>query len=233
MTRPEADAERSAARLRARGHDVLLAPLMRIGPVAADLGPGPWAAVLMTSANAARALKIHPRCQELIGLPAIAVGRRSAQAARRAGFTDVLSPDGSVHDLVELVAGRYGGSAQPLLYLAGADPAANLADALAVHAVAVEMRVVYQAVAAISLPPDVAAALRHGALDGVLHFSRRGAAFYLDAAARAGLGGAALAPVQFCLSARIAEPLAAAGAPLIRIARRPTEDSLGQLVDSV
>src|SRR6266568_4673697 len=60
LTRPELDGLRSAARLRARGHDVILAPLTRGEPLKADFG-GPFAAVLMTSANAARAAVEHPR----------------------------------------------------------------------------------------------------------------------------------------------------------------------------
>lgn len=231
MTRPEPDAERTAAALRRCGHAVLLAPLIRTEPLAAEFGPGPWAAVLISSANAARALEIHPRRQEVIRLPAIATGRRSAEAARRAGFAEVISADGTVNDLVALAAARYGGKGRPLLYLAGADRATDLVGALAA-AVPVEMRVVYQAVAQTNLPSEVATVLRQGTLDGVLHFSRRSAALYLKAAASAGLGAAALAPIHFCLSARIAEPVVAAGAQTIRVAPRPTEESLLQLVDS-
>ena len=231
VTRPEPDGERSAAALRAHGHTVLLAPLTRIAPVAAEFGPGPFAALLISSANAVRALQIHPRRQELIGIPAIAVGDRSAHAARRAGFAEVTSAGGTVADLVALVAARYGGSGGRLLYLAGAERASDLVAALA-PAVPVEMCVIYQVVANLDLAPAVAAALADRTLDGVLHFSRRSARFYLDACIRAGLGDAALTPVHFCLSARIAEPLAAAGARAIRIAAQPTEESLVQLVDS-
>jgi uroporphyrinogen-III synthase len=135
-----------------------------------------------------------------------------------------------VQDLVDLAAARYRGAGRPLLYLAGADRASDLAAALA-PAAPVEMCVIYQAVANSVLPAAVAAALAGGTLGGVLHFSRRSAIFFLDAT-QASLRDAALAPVHYCLSARIAEPLAAAGAKSIRIAPRPTEDSLVQLVDS-
>ena len=60
VTRPEPDNERTAAELRARGHEVMLAPMLRVEPVIdADLGTGPWAAVLITSANGARAIAPH------------------------------------------------------------------------------------------------------------------------------------------------------------------------------
>ena len=72
VTRPEPDNERTAAALRAQGHEVLLAPLLRIEPIAdADLGAPPWAAILLTSANGARAIAAHPRRGELIALPVL------------------------------------------------------------------------------------------------------------------------------------------------------------------
>jgi hypothetical protein len=92
VTRPEPDNARTAAALRANGHEVMLAPLLHIEAVTnADLGAPPWAAILLTSANGARAIADHPRRAELIALPVLAVGRSSADAARAAGFTDVSS----------------------------------------------------------------------------------------------------------------------------------------------
>ena len=62
VTRPEPDAECTAAALRARGHIVLVAPLLRIETMEnAEIGPGPFAAILVTSANAAPAIVAHRR----------------------------------------------------------------------------------------------------------------------------------------------------------------------------
>ena len=93
VTRPLADSERTAAALRARGHQVLVAPLMRVEPVAADLR-GTWAAVIMTSANAPAAIAANPAREALIKLPAFAVGQRSADAARQAGFSNATAAGG-------------------------------------------------------------------------------------------------------------------------------------------
>ena len=38
VTRPRVDGERTATALRARGHEVLVTPLMRTEPIAANLG---------------------------------------------------------------------------------------------------------------------------------------------------------------------------------------------------
>src|SRR6516165_3443045 len=58
VTRPEPDGERTAAVLRARGHDVVLAALLQVEAIAdAQLGSGPWSALIVTSANALRAIE--------------------------------------------------------------------------------------------------------------------------------------------------------------------------------
>jgi uroporphyrinogen-III synthase len=107
VTRPEPECERTAALLRERGHEVLLMPLLRIEPIVnAELGAGPWAAVIFTSANAVRAVAAHPRFKELAGLPAYTVGRRTQAAAATAGFTSIASADGDVNALVRLIVSK-------------------------------------------------------------------------------------------------------------------------------
>ncbi len=229
VTRPQPDGERTAAALRARGHDVVVAPLIRIEPVDFELPPEQMQAVVLTSANAARAVAGHSRRDELTGLTAFTVGRQTARAACAAGFPRIRSADGDRNDLVELLRAEYAGVPGPLLYLAGEDRAGDLAAELGEAGVAIVTVVAYRAVKAEQFSPAVAAELGERALDGVLHFSRRSAESYLACAARAGIGEAALAPLQLCLSAAVAEPLAAAGAASIRIASRPNEAAMIEL----
>lgn len=228
ITRPQADGERTAAALRARGHQVLLAPLMKVEQVSADLAGG-WGAVIVTSANAPAAIASHPARAALSKLPAYAVGRRSAEAARAAGFAEVASADGDVRDLVRLIAERGAGAKGPLLYLAGEDRAVDLIGELGARGIAAELRVVYRAVTA-PFPPPLVTALKTGALDAVLHFSKRSADNYLAGAGSAGIAEQALAVKHLCLSAQIAAPLNKAGAPHVAIAARPDEAALIDLV---
>jgi uroporphyrinogen-III synthase len=224
VTRPQTDGERTAAALRAAGHEVLLAPLMRVEPVETDLS-GTWGAIIVTSANAPPAIAGNPACKALFKLPVFAVGQRSAEAAREAGFTDVTSAGGDVRDLVRLIAERRPHAAAPLLYLAGEDRAADLVGELVMHGVAAEMAVVYRAVTA-PFPPELTAALQAGEVDAVLHFSKRSAENYLAGAAQAGVAEQALGVRHICLSAQVAAPLADAGAGRIAIAPRPNETAL-------
>jgi uroporphyrinogen-III synthase len=234
ITRPHPDAERTAATLRAAGHAVDVAALLRIETIPAELGSGPWSALAVTSPNALRALDEYPGRAALLGLRLFAVGRRTAAAARAAGFRDVESAGGNVEALARRLgawANENPAGRDPLLYLAGEDRSGDLAGALAAAGQSVTTVVVYRAVRADKFPPAVTAALSVGQFDGVLHFSRRSAQAYIDCARAGGMLAEALAPAHFCLSAQIAEPLAAVGAKRIRIAPRPEEAALIELVE--
>lgn len=226
VTRPQTDAERTASALRKRGHEVLVAPLMRVEPIAADLS-GAWRAVVITSANAPGAIAADPAGKALRALPLFAVGARSAAAARAAGFADVTSADGDLHALVQLIAERRVPS--PLLYLAGENRAADLVAALAAHGVKSEMRIVYRAVTA-PFPAELIEALTAGEIEAVLHYSRRSAENYVAGARAAGAAAAALRPRQVCLAASAAAPLVAAGAAAVAIAPHPDEAALFELL---
>jgi uroporphyrinogen-III synthase len=225
VTRPEPDNARTADALRAKGYEVVLAPLLHIESVAdADLGVPPWAAILLTSANGARALADHPRRGDLLALPVLAVGRSSADAARAAGFADVTPADGDAADLARLAAQRFTGARQPLLYLAGEDRSGELV----VSGLTVRTVVVYRAAKTENFSPAVRMVLEQGSIDGVLHFSRRSVETYLDCSRD--LAKAALKPTHYCLSAQAAEPLRLAGASQIHVAAQPDEASLLALV---
>jgi len=205
----------------------MLAPLLHIEPVAAEFGLGPFAAVLTTSANAARAIAAHIRIGELRGVPLYTVGRRSADAAKAAGFATVHSADGDAHDLIGIVVRELAGAAAPLLYLAGEERSVDLGAELARHGLQVRTAVVYRAAAAERLPGEAEQAIAAGELDGVLHYSRRSAETFVRCAAAADLRAPAL--MHFCLSAQVAEPLLAA-ATQVRVAPRPDEEALLELV---
>jgi uroporphyrinogen-III synthase len=225
VTRP--DGERTAVALRARGHDVLLAPLLHVEPVAADLASdfaGDWAGVIVTSTNALRATE--GKLGVLKSLPLYAVGARTAEAAREVGFTIVHIADGDARALTQLIVGHAGSISGPLLYLAAEQRAADLEAELRPHGVSVVTRVVYRT-QALPLPADLADALRGGGgVDAVLHYSKRSAEAFLAGAAVTGLNTQAVALRHLCLSDQVAAPLAAAGADNIAIADTPAETAM-------
>jgi uroporphyrinogen-III synthase len=230
VTRPDPDGERTAGALRARGHEVLLVPMLRMEIVPAKWPDQDYAALVLTSANAARAMQVHFQFKKLTLLPVVAVGPRTAEAALTAGFSDVRCANGDKEDLAKLLSTRFGLNDAPLLYLAGENRAGELE--LASSAVKVVTVVVYRMAKTESFPAQASKALARRQVDGVLHFSRRSAEAYMQCAGAAGITDRALEPSHFCLSHQVAAPLAAAGAVGIKIAPRPDEAALIELLNS-
>src|SRR3979411_1330420 len=132
VTRPHPDEQATAGALRARGCEVREAPLLRFAAVPfQDDVDVRYDAVIVTSANALRAIEPQLAGSRLLELPLFTVGDHTASAARGAGFGQVIAAKGDAAALRDLVqAGvkskrlKRGGT---LLYLAGAGVPPQLA----------------------------------------------------------------------------------------------------------
>src|SRR4051794_23544552 len=157
VTRPQPDNETTAAALRARGFAVLPAPLLRFEAVAFQDDPDTrYGAIIVSSANALRAFDGQLAGSRLLGLPLFAVGEKTAEAARRAGFADITVADGNAAALRDLIVAGVRGKtlkkAGALLYLAGADLAGDLAGELAARGFGVVTQTTYRMVPVLNLP---------------------------------------------------------------------------------
>jgi len=231
VTRPHPDNAATAASLRARGHDVVLAPSMRFEPIPLPSdAEADYGAVIVTSANALRAVAPQLQDHPLLQLPLFAVGEQTAAAARRAGFVKVISAGGDAKALrdcvlreVRAVRAR---DRSPLLYLAGADISRDLAGELAARGLDVVTRTTYRMVPIADLPPDVCDAFAANRIEAVLHYSARSAGAFLEAARAAGVEISALAIPHCCISPSVARVLREAGATRVVIAASPNEEAL-------
>lgn len=240
VTRPAPDNAATARALEARGLDVVLAPMLRFEPVAfSDDADAATAAVIVTSANALRAVAGHPMLERLAALPLFAVGEHTAEAARSAGFSDVVVPEASgAEALPDLVAARLAPAKgrrrarksaehRPrILYLAGADVTRDLAPAFEAHGFDLVTWVTYRMAALASLPPMARQAFAAGDIAAVLHYSRRSARAFIAAARGDGVEISALALPQCCLSDAVAEVMREAGAARVVVARAPDEAAM-------
>jgi uroporphyrinogen-III synthase len=233
VTRPQPDNERTGASLRARGFDVLLAPMLRFEPVPLRQGAGAdYGAVIVTSANALRAVETQLAGSGVLDLPLFAVGDRTADAAREAGFRTVVSAGGDAGDLRDLVQARAKElGKRPLLYLAAADLSRDLAGELGEHGFTVVTQTTYQMAPASELPSDALDAIADNRVEAVLHYSARSAKAFVEAVRAAGVEISALALPQCCISATVAAILRDAGATRVTVASSPDENSLFQAVD--
>lgn len=230
VTRPEPGASRTVATLTAMGKTALAAPLFEIVLTAQPRPSGRFAALLVTSQNGAAGLS--PASSGLAAdLPVFAVGDRTAQALRDAGFTDVTSASGDQKALTRLVLARLSTRYRVLL-ATGEDHKEGLPAAFAAagHELAVWLR--YKAEAVAKLPDEAREALRAGQIDVALHYSRRASETLLSLAAAEGLGDALARMRHLCLSQDVAAPLQDVGLAKVEIAAHPDEDSLLALVDA-
>jgi uroporphyrinogen-III synthase len=231
VTRPHPDNEATAATLRARGFDVLLAPMLRFEPLALqDDADARYGAVIVTSANALRGVEKHPAGQRLLKLPLFAVGDHTAGAAKDAGFEKVFSANGGAVALREAVLAAVKAKqlkkASPLLYLAGADLARDLAGDLGERGFTVVTQTTYRMIPVTDFPPDVSDGFAASAIQAVLHYSRRSARAFLEAARASGVEISALAIPQCCISDAVASIVRDAGATQVLTARTPDENAL-------
>lgn len=223
VTRPEPDAQATLARLDALGISALAAPVMVRQTLDASLPPPDgFTAMVLTSANAVRALAERGVLEQYQHLPVFAVGDRTAREASEAGFERVSSAAGALQDLVNaMTIARMRG---PIFYPTGKHQSADLAKALAPLGVMVATAKIYDMVAIEALPDQILAELG-GEIGAVLAYSRRSAEIFATLAAslprdrRSRLA-------MLCLSETVAEPLLEARFSRISLADRPDEDAM-------
>ena len=229
VTRPILDAERTASRLRAMGHIVVVRPLLRVEflPLIIEVDP---AAIVVTSRNAVRAIGTWKEVAAWWDRPLFAVGAATASAAVAAGFKDVRAAEGDGAALARLVSGSPDPAGGSVLYPAAEDRSLVMEEMLRAEGFDIEIAVAYRMTAAEGLGSDVVEALRSGALAGILLYSKRSAATFLSLVDKSGLTGALQQLRIFALSPTIASIFAGRAVGRIDVAAAPREDALLSLI---
>jgi len=230
VTRPHPDNAATAAALRGRGVEALLAPLLQFETVAVADDATEYDGLIVTSANAFRAITDHPALPRWRRVPVFAVGAHTAEAARALGFDPVVAGEGGAAALPPLIAAHFAartgvaaGRRPVLLHLAGADLAHGLSAPLDAHGIDVTVRTAYRMATVACLPQETRDAFTAGRIDAILHFSRRSAEAFVAAARTDGVEITALALPQCCLSDAIATVMRDAGAERVVVAAAPNE----------
>lgn len=220
VTRPSPAAEETAQRVSALGLRPIVAPLLAIRPVPAEL-PQDAAAVLITSGNAVDSLPTWARAR-----PVFAVGDATAARVRAAGVAHVHSAGGNAADLAALVQRTLPARSGALLLLTGKGQGIRLATLLRAQQRNVTVREIYETIPVPRLPPPAAAALRGGQLRAALFFSAETARQFVRLVSAAGLDASAQNTDACAISPATGVALDALRWRRIRIAARPTQDDM-------
>ncbi|TPJ75399.1 uroporphyrinogen-III synthase [Mesorhizobium sp. B2-6-2] len=224
VTRPEPGASRTARRLEALGFQPILLPLTETSalPVEASLGAD-GVAVVVTSANAARHAP-KALIAPLARLPCHAVGKRTAEACRAAGFLSVTEGPGEAEALADAIAGGLAGKA--IVYLCGRVRFPRFERRLAAAGVHVQAIETYDTTGVGYGDADVVARLSGLPVEAALLYSAKASAALASLIARPTLRHLFEKTEFLALSARVAEPLEGFAGNRVRAASKPEEDAL-------
>ncbi|RAZ74853.1 uroporphyrinogen-III synthase [Mesorhizobium atlanticum] len=224
VTRPEPGASRTARRLEALGFQPVLLPLTETRPLPVETSIGADAiAVAVTSANAVRHA---PRAliASLAELPCHAVGKRTAEACRAAGFLVVTEGPGDAEALADLIAGGVAGKA--IVYLCGLVRFQAFEQRLTAAGVDVQPIETYDTTGMDYSDADVVARLSGRPVEAALLYSAKASAALVSLIARPALRQLFEKTQFLTLSARVAGPLEGIAGQAIGIASQPEEDAL-------
>jgi uroporphyrinogen-III synthase len=227
ITRPEEDAAPLKAKLEALGHDVIAVPLLAIRSRTSIVVPERnWQAIAVTSANGIRTL---PDLPHLKSIRMLTVGPQSLKAALAAGFK-AEAHGGDVHGLAAFICEHLDPADGPILYLSGAETAADLELQLKDAGYDCQRLVLYDAVPADSLD-TVDDALRRRRVDAVLLYSPRTAHIWRTLVEKALPSEQVPMPLHLCLSRNVAAVLPEAWPRVV--AQSPDEAAMMALLEQI
>lgn len=223
VTRPADDAGELCDAVRAAGFIPMLAPMLDIIPLHPTLPSfDDSQAIVFTSMNGVRHCPAVPRDR-----PVYCVGDRTADAARAAGFTTVVSASGDINDLEAVLAGANLKPDRAILHVCGVD----VVRPLSVPGVRVEPLVVYRADMVTRLPWVVRVLIRLGFVTGVLFFSARTGQAFVNATKKVGLDRACDGIGALCLSDSVVESVSDLPWRELYTAQRPDRAAMLDLLD--
>lgn len=176
MTRTEANATRTADKLRARGYEPVVLPLFACRDTGTRLPEADFDGFVFTSRHAIETLNERgwrPRSANLI---AYCVGEKTAEAARKLGFNNVIAGNGTAAQLAERIVEETKEKPCKILYLAGVDRAFDMAAGLANSSNQLEIAEIYSIEPIVPSQGQIQATIEAVSGGAVLGFSERTAA---------------------------------------------------------
>ncbi len=117
LTRPLEDCSEMILKFKSLGHQVSHLPLISIEPVSySEINFSEYKSIIFTSANAVKFLNLKNIDKKLL---CFCVGNATEKKARSVGFQNVISAEGNVKNLKELVLQNFDQKDGKLIYISG------------------------------------------------------------------------------------------------------------------
>ena len=124
LTRPLEDCSEMILKFKSLGHQVSHLPLLIVEKVNYDLiNFSSFGGIIFTSANAIKFLDLKSIDKKIL---CFCVGEATEKTARNNGFQNVITAEGNVENLKELILQNYETKNKPLLYISGEMISVNL-----------------------------------------------------------------------------------------------------------
>lgn len=223
ITRPKEDGAALTEKLRERGHDPVLMPLIKIVPrITVQIPRKRYNLICLTSANGVRFNAfdaVHKKTRLLT------VGAHSMQAALEAGFENVAAEGGDIVGLLKYIMEHYRPQNGSILYISGAETSGDLEGKLKQTGYDVDRIVTYDAIAS-SLSNELNAIQ---SADAVMLYSARSAKIWSSEIKRLNLDEKVSQMMHYCLSPHVAAALPQNTFKMI--AKQATEADILALLD--
>jgi|GEM_PF-1528993 len=231
ITRPQQDSESLAAKLSKHDIECLIEPMLTIVPelsmrqeIKRHLDPLPQAIVITSK----HALEAFDDLSAIADIPLFASGARTAEFAREQGMKNVTATGEKVSELADYIATNLKPEKEHILYLSGADITTDLQDVL--HDYKIVRLVTYRADMTEAFSPDVIKEIGKEAITGVIFFTQRSTAAFMNCIKQANLEIHLKSLRAYCLSDAVAETLSPTLFKSVAIAAHPTVKSMVDLV---
>lgn len=202
ITRPMPVAKIYAQELEALGFEALCAPMLEVCEEAFELPDlDGFQGLIFTSAQGVRTFSARADRRDVA---VYCVGTNTADAARECGFADVCSAEGSAGDLLPLVQ-RRAQAGDRFLHVRGRDVARDIVPEFLAAGFEVVPLVVYCADMLAGIDADIMAAIKAGAVDAVVFFSKRTAENFMTIVEREGAAADLRGIKALCISAGVVE----------------------------
>ena len=178
LTRPAEDCLDLIKKLKIVGHTITHVPVIKVFPLKIDrINFSRFKVLVFTSSNAIRNFQFY---EQVKSIRCYCVGNQTAQTAKKYGFYNIVSADGTVNALKQLILNDLEPKLNPILYLRGEFVSGDLDKDLTREGFSVQSIVNYTTVPIIEIIDENLKFLKKNKPDAIFVYSSKSAESLLN-----------------------------------------------------